>query len=145
MFGDQSLAWSRNPDDIIQNTVFSQGLPSADSFSAGGHIHKRGPYPTLAALEGRKVWVFVTRPLFDALAGIGLRAGGYLLTGSHIDDLEAEAREPLVSWPEPLTEEERAVPWVMLRGRREVDQHPMLWPQAWSLDFANFTPEKLER
>jgi hypothetical protein len=145
VFGSRSLAWSRNPDDSIQDTVFSQVLESTDYFSAGAHVHKRGPYPTMASLEGRQVWVFVTRPLFDALNGIGLRAGDYLLTGSHIDDLEAETREPLASWPEPLTEAERAVPWVMLRAKREPDQHPMFCRQAWSLDFSKFTPEKLEQ
>jgi len=59
--------------------------------------------------------------------------------------LEAEVREPLASWPEPLTETERAVPWVNLRAKREADQHPMFWPQAWSLDFSNFTPKRLEK
>jgi hypothetical protein len=145
LFGSQSLAWSRNPDDMIQSTVFSQGMVATDYFSAGAHVHNRGPYPTMGALDKRKVWVFVTLPLVDALSGIGLRAGDYLLTGSYIDDLEAEAREPLALWPEPLTEVESAVPWVMLRTKREASQHPMFWPQSWSLDFSNFTPEKLAK
>jgi hypothetical protein len=145
LFANKSLAWSRNPDEVIQSTVFSQSLVSTDYFSAGAHVHKRGPYSTMGSLDGRKVWVFVTRPLFDALAGIGFRVGDYLLTGSHIDNLECEAREPLASWLEPLTEPERAVPWVNLRAKREPNQHPMFWPTAWSLDFTNFTPEKLEK
>jgi hypothetical protein len=144
VFGSKSLVWSRNPDEVIQSTVFSVSQLSADGFSAGGHMHKRGPYPTVASLEARTVWVFVTRPLFDLMAGIGLSAAGYLLTGAHTDDLEAEAHQPLASWPETLTEAELAVPWVMLRGKREPGLPPWLWPQVWSLDFSKFTPEKMD-
>jgi hypothetical protein len=142
LFGSRSLAWSRNPDEMIQSTHFSQRFVAGDTFSAGAHVHKRGPYPTIASLEGRMMWVFVTPALFGVLAGIGLVAGDYVLTGPHVDDLEAEAFEPLVPWPEPLTEAERAVPWLMLRGKLQADQPPWLRPKAWSLDFSKFTPHK---
>jgi hypothetical protein len=144
VFGSKSLVWSRNPDDMIQSTVFSVGQLSTDGFNAGGHVHKRGPYSTMASLEARTVWVFVTGPLFGLMAEIWLSAGGYLLTGACTDQLEAEAHQPSALWPEPLTEAEGAVPWVRLRGKREPGMPPWLWPRAWSLDFSKFTPEKIE-
>jgi hypothetical protein len=144
VFGSKSLVWSRNPDDMIQSTIFSVGQLSADAFNAGGHVHKRGPYPTMASLEARTVWVFTTRPLFELTAGIGLGAGGYLLTAACTDDLEAEAQQPLAGWPEPLTEAELAIPWVRLREKREPGVPPWFWYRVWSLDFSKFTPEKME-
>ena len=44
------------PTTLFKTRFFSQALLSVDYFSAGAHVHKRGPYPTMASLEGRKVW-----------------------------------------------------------------------------------------
>jgi hypothetical protein len=142
IFGCKSIVWSRNPDESIQSTVFSVGQPSTQSFHAGGHMHKRGPYPTIASMDKKTVWVHVTRPLFEQISSIGLVANGYILTGGNAEDLEFEERNPLSAWLEPLTEKEASVPWVMLRAKREPGSHPMTWPQSWSLDFSRFTPEK---
>ena len=105
-------------------------------------MHKRGPYPTIASMDKKTVWVHVTRPLFEQISSIGLVANGYILTGGNAEDLEFEERNPLSAWLEPLTEKEASVPWVMLRAKREPGSHPMTWPQSWSLDFSRFTPEK---
>jgi hypothetical protein len=143
LFGSKSLVWSRNPDEMIQSTAFSAGQTAVSSFEAGGHIHKRGPYPTMGSLDSRTMWVFVTRPLFEVMAAIGLEAQGYLLSSAQADELEVEQREPLTTWPEPLSNDEMQVPWVMLRAKRNQNDPPWRWPQSWSLDFSKFTPEKI--
>ena len=144
IFGSKSLVWSRNPDEQIQSTVFSQALPSVDYFKAGGHVLRRGPFPTIGSMDSRFVSVFVTRPLYEAISGIGLHAGDYLLTASHVDNLEFAEQGPLAVWPEPLTDAERAVPWVKLRLRRDQSEPPWKWPRSWSLDFSNFTPQRMQ-
>jgi hypothetical protein len=74
--------------------------------------------------------VIVTRPLADILGQVGLSTGDYVLTWEKSDDLEPELFEPLAAWPEPLSEGELAVPWVILRGKREPGQPPMIQPSS---------------
>jgi len=137
-FGCKSLLWSRNPDVMILSAVSGTTQTSAHELRAGG----RRPYPTLAAMDDSTMWVFVTRPLFEQIEGIGLVAQGYILTAANAEDLEAEDTNPSVTWPEPLTEHESKVPWVLLQAKREPGSAPWTWPRSWPLAFSKFTPRR---
>ncbi|HKW85544.1 MAG TPA: hypothetical protein VJM82_00580, partial [Nitrospiraceae bacterium] len=52
---------------------------------------------------------------------------------------------PLTPWPEPLTETERAVPWIELLLKADSPSlPPPAWPtKNWYLDFSISTPSKL--
>ncbi len=141
-FGCNSLVWSSNPDGAILSAVSGTTQTSAHELRAGGSLQKRRPYPTLAAMDESTMWVFVTRPLFEQIQTIGLVAQGYVLTAANVEDLEAEDTTPLVAWPEPLTENETKIPWVLLQAKREPGSAPWTWPRSWSLDFSKFTPRR---
>lgn len=143
--GVQSLAWSRNPDEEIQNTQFSMFSISTNQLDAGAHLHKRGPYRTLKDLDGRRMSIYVTKPLFDLTAGIYFIANDYIIAGADAEYFIPLDVSPLMVWPEPLSEVEKQVPWVVVT-LKIVDppewMNPELARTGWNLEFSTYTPQK---
>lgn len=145
-FGSKSLSWSRHPDERIQDLVFSMGSFSTKGIEAGAHLHKRGPFKTLGDLDKKKLSIYVTKPLYDVIAGIYFIANDYVIAGAEAEmffPLDLDSLEP---WPEAPTPEEQEIPWlcVMLKIPEPPEwTPPALARQGWGLDFSNFTPSKV--
>jgi len=145
LIGVKSLAWSRNPDEDIQNTIFGTSAITANQLEAGCHLHKRGPYKTLGDLDQRHMSIYVTKPLFDLTAGIFVIANDYIIAGADAEYFTPLNIGPLVDWPEPLSETEAQVPWitVMLKIMNPPEwMNPELARTGWDLTFSKYTPEK---
>ena len=145
VIGTRSLAWSRNPDDDIQDTVFSTTASATDRVEFGAHLHKKGPFVTLGSLDQRWLSVYVTKPMLEQIARIGLIFNDYLVAGHAVDDFVILEGGPLVQWRDALSEAENAVPWVnvMIRNPHPVVNLPGAERKGWSLRFDDYTPEKI--
>jgi hypothetical protein len=145
LIGVKSLVWSRNPDEEIQNTIFGTSAITANQLDAGGHLHKRCPYKTLGDLDQRHMSIYVTKPLFDLTASIFVIANDYIIAGADAEYFIPLDMGPLVDWPEPLSETEVQVPWiiVMLKIVNPPEwMNPELARTGWDLAFSKYTPEK---
>jgi hypothetical protein len=143
--GVKSLVWSRNPDEDIQNTIFSNSSMIINQLDAGGHLHKRGPYKTLGDLDQRHMSIYVTEPLFDLIEDIFVIANDYIIASANSEYFIPLNTDPLVDWPEPLSRTEAQVPWitVMLKIRNPPEwMIPELARTGWDLMFSKYTPEK---
>ncbi len=146
VIGTRSLAWSRNPDDDIQDTTFSTMASATDRVEFGAHLHKRGPLvATLGNLDQRWLSVYVTKPMLEQIAGIGLIFNDYLVAGHPVDDFVILDGGPLVQWRAALSEAENAVPWatVMIKNTQPVVNLQGAERKGWSLRFDDYTPEKV--
>jgi len=83
-----------------------------DRLDFGAHLHKRGPFATLGSLDQRMLSVYVTKPMLEQIAGIGLVFNDYLIAGHSADDFVILESAPVAEWRGPLSEAEVAVPWV---------------------------------
>jgi hypothetical protein len=145
-FGSKSLSWSRHPDERIHNMVFSASALSTNTIEAGAPLHKRGPFKTLGDLDRKDLSIYVTKPLYDAIAGIYFVANDYVMAGAEAQMFSPLDSAPLALWPEALTPEEQEIPWlcVMLKSMEPPAWLPQeLARQGWGLDFSNFTPQKV--
>jgi hypothetical protein len=142
--GTQNLAWSRNPDESIQDTTFSHTAPATDRLDFGAHLHRRGPFPTLGSLDQRWLSVYVTKPMLEQITGIGLIFNDYLVAAHPADEFVVLDSAPLVAWPGPLSDVETATPWVtvMLKNPEPLFNQPGADRKGWSLKFDEYTPEK---
>ena len=145
LIGTHSVAWSRNPDEDIQNTTFSMMAPETDRLDFGAHLHKRGPFATLGSLDQRWLSVYVTKPMLEQIVGIGLIFNGYLVAGHAADDFVILDGGPLAEWRGSLSEAEKAVPWVtvMIKNTEPLFDLPGADRKGWSLKFDEYTPEKV--
>jgi len=147
LFGSKSLSWSRHPDERIQDTVFSTDSLSANEIEAGAHLHKHGPFKTIGDLDRKDLSIYVTKTLYDAIAGIYFIANDYVMAGAEAQMFFPLDSVPLEPWPEELTPEEQAIPWlcVMLKILEPPEWMPgELARQGWGIDFSNFTPPKVQ-
>jgi hypothetical protein len=144
-FGTLSRAWSRNPDEDIQNTVFSTMQTTASAFECGAHLHKKGPFPTLGSLDQRWLSVYITQPLLGQISGIVLIVNGYMVAGHSAQELTALEHAPLIDWPDDLSEAERLVPWatLMIKNPQPMFELPGADRKGWSLQFDEYTPTKV--
>jgi hypothetical protein len=145
-FGAQSIVWSVNPDEQIQNTVFSAGQSEVSQIDFGGHMYKVGPFPTLSNFDSCVVNMFVTAPLFEHLAGMAFIVNRYIVAGAPVSELVPRDFAPLKPWPEDLSDSEIAVPWVqvMLKGD-DPALPPPAWPvRNWYIDYATYTPQRMD-
>lgn len=143
--GTHSVAWSRNPDEDIQATTFSTMSLMTDRLDFGAHLHKRGPFATLGSLDQRMLSVYVTKPMLEQIAGIGLVFNDYLIAGHSADDFVILESAPVAEWRGPLSEAEVAVPWVtvMLKNPEPLFDLPGADRKGWSLKFDEYTPGKV--
>ena len=127
IMGVNCLVWSRQQESERPSEVEVQGLG------------------TLGDLDQRHLFVYVTKPLLDWISGIGVQVNEYVLAFSETEHLVPIDIAPLMSWPEPLTESERAVPWIELLLKADGSSLPSpAWPtKNWYLDFTASTPSKL--
>ena len=102
-------------------------------------------FKTLGDLEKKELSIYVTRPLVEWISGIYVFANDYMVAGQTSDVFVLLDHGPLDPWPEPLTEEEQAVPWVVVLLR--ISDPPAWMPRelartGWNLDFSQYTPPK---
>jgi hypothetical protein len=156
LYGETSIVWSRNPDEMLQqtNVATHRGVQSG-RIEGGAYLYNRGPFHSLAEFDRTTVSVFVTKPLFDKIAYVGLIVNDYLLVGAPRDqiitprDLEETGRGPFATWPVSLSEQEQRVEWVELyiKGpdahiKPDLEHPPFLLRRAipWGIDYRTFTP-----
>ena len=134
--GVKSRLWSRNPEGEIRAAV-----PSKQR----GHPSPANLLGTLGDLDQRHLFVYITKPLFERIRGIGVQVNNYVLAFVDRESLVPIDTDPLIPWPEPLTDRERAVPWIELLLKAESPSlPPPAWPtKNWYLDFSRSTPTKL--
>jgi len=146
LFGIQSIVWSQNPDERIQNTIVGGSL-TTDRLDVGGHIYKKGPFKTLGDLDSRTVNIYMTKALLDKLAGVAITANGYLIYSAETGRLVAFDKCPLYPWPEELSDSEREIAWILVAvGTGEPSASESGWPPnfaRWNLNYSAYTPEKL--
>lgn len=143
LVGSRSLAWSRRPDEKIQDTVFSAGSLTTNAFEAGAHLHKRGPFKTLGDLDRKTLSIFVTKPLYHMIAGIYVLANDYFVAGADAPMFFPLDLAPLIPWPETLTEAEQSVEWMCVTLKIPNPPQWMLKElarQDWGIDFRRVTP-----
>ncbi len=145
LIGIQTIAWSRNPDEQIGNTIFGGSSLTAGRLDAGAHLYKHGPYRTLGDLDGQSLSIYMTKPLLEFVLGIYVVANDYVLASADSDSCVTLDMGPLVPWPEPLSEAEASVPWVtvMLKIPNPPSwMIPELARTGWDLKFNHYTPRK---
>ena len=145
LFGSKSLAWSRHLDEKIQDTVFSTCSPTTSAFEASAYLHKSGPFKTLGNIDRKNLSIYVTKPLYDAIASIYVVANDYFVAGADVSMFFPLDSRPLESWPETLTEAEQNTPWMCVTLK--IPDPPPWMPlelarQGWGIDFRAFTPQK---
>jgi hypothetical protein len=145
LVGTHSVAWSRNPDEELQGTTFSTMALRTDRLDFGAHLHKRGPFATLGSLDQRWLSVYITKPMLEQIAGIGLIFNDYVVAGHSADDFVILDGGPLAEWRGPLSETEKVVPWVtvMIKNLEPLFDLPGADRKGWSLKFDEYTPEKV--
>jgi len=146
LIGIRSIAWSRNPDEQIQNTILGGASLVTARLDAWAHLHKRGPYRTLGDLDGQHLSIYVTKPLLELVSGIYVVANDYVLAGADSEFFVPLDMGTLVPWPEPLTEAEASVPWVtvMLKIPNPPSwMIPELARTGWDVNFSHYTPQKV--
>lgn len=156
LFGTKTIAWSRGPDESLQNTVVG-GERAGSLIQAFSYLYKRGPFQALGDLDKTTVNVFVTESIVDKVAHVTLTVNDYTLVGAPKDmiatpeQLGIARRDPLVEWPEPLSEEEGEVLWIELsvkgpdfEATAEPERFPFMLRQAlpWGIDYDRYTPLK---
>lgn len=80
------------------------------------------------------------------LSYIALVINDYVIAGADVDHLIAVFGNPLVEWPEVLSDAEKRIPWCQLLVKIDDPSSaflPGLDRQGWSLAFSRFTPDKL--
>ena len=134
--GVKSRLWSRNPEGEIRAAVRPKQRSHPSPASLLG---------TLGDLDQRHLFVYITKPLFERIRGIGVQVNNYVLAFVDRESLVPIDTDPLIPWPEPLTDRERAVPWIELLLKAESPSlPPPAWPtKNWYLDFSRSTPTKL--
>lgn len=132
IMGVNCLMWSRHPKGEMHAASDGQQVPQQN-------------FGTLGDLDQRHLFVYVTKPLLDRIRGIGVQANGYVLALAEKERLVPIDIAPPMPWPEPLTEMERAVPWIELLLKADgISLPPPAWPtKNWYLDFSVSTPSKL--
>ena len=111
----------------------------------GAILFKRGPFQTLGEFDEVSVQLYVTQQLLPHVAGMNLWIDNYVLTYADIDSLVAEERNPLESWPDALTQEEKGEKWIelLIKGD-DPSLPPPAWPtRHWCFDFSTYTPVKV--
>jgi hypothetical protein len=156
LFGTKAIAWSRNPDESLQNTVVGSAQ-TGNGVEAFAHLYKRGPFATLGDLDKTTVYVFVTESLVEKIAHVSFAVNDYMLIGvpkemvATPEQVGLTRRDPLTEWPETLTKEERQEQWVglYLKGPNfGVPSARQLPPPMsgesvpWGIDFGGYTPVK---
>lgn len=145
LIGVKSFVWSRNPDEEIQNTIFSISAITANQLDAGGYVHKRGPFRTLGDLDKKHLSIYVTKPLFDITTAIFVTANDYIIASAGAEHFVPLDGCPLTDRLEPLSETEEQVPWVVVTLKIVNPpewMNPELARMGWGLEFSKFTPEK---
>lgn len=146
LIGTKSLVWSQNPDEQIQNTIFGRMEAATTQLDAGGHLYKRGPFKTIGDLEDRDLSIYVTKPLYDQIAGIYLTANNLIISGAEAEHFIPLDLSPLVDWPEPLTEDEANVPWIAVTLKIHDPPGwmvPELARTSFKINFSEYTPRRL--
>lgn len=146
LIGIRSIAWSRNPDEQIQNTILGGASLATARLDAWAHLHKRGPYRTLGDLDRQHLSIYVTKPLLEFVSSIYVVANDYVLAGADSKFFVPLDMGTLVPWPEPLTEAEASVPWVTVM--RKIPNPPSwmipeLARTGWDVNFSHYTPQKV--
>jgi len=140
--GVKTIAWSRNPDAELQNTVLgSLNAGRLAELVARTGVHKRGPFTTLGDLDRKDIDVYVTEPLVARIAQLGLLANGYWLVLLPITAFTISERQPFVNWPDQLSPEEREIKWMRLALRN--DQPGPYTERRFFTDFDQYTPPKV--
>jgi hypothetical protein len=145
LVGIRTLAWSRHPDEKLEDAIFSAGEIKTRSLSAAAGLRKRGPFGTLGDLDQKILSIFVTVNVFDKIAAVYASANEYWIAGAPASMFFKLDAQPLESWPEPLLESEAAEPWVevMLKIEDPPDWMPIeLARQGWGIDFRSDIPVK---
>jgi hypothetical protein len=147
LIGTRSLAWSRYPDEKLQDTVLSASQLTTKAVSAGVGVHKRGPFRTLGDLDRKSLSIYVTSNLIDKVAAIYVSANEYWIAGAPAEMFVQLDFQPLAAWPEPLLEDESTERWVCVMLKME---NPPEWipvdaaRQGWGIDFRETMPIKKE-
>ena len=144
MYGYKNLAWSRNPDLSIQDTVMGALEATTGEIRVIAPNHSGLPFPTLGSFENAFMSVFITEPLLNKVNGIGLIVDEYLLIYMRSEAFVAGQRDPLVSWPESLADTEQEIPWLSILLKPEFQDESGFPPHTgWGLNFSSITPQKL--
>ncbi|MGH9795414.1 MAG: hypothetical protein ACRD5G_11620 [Candidatus Acidiferrales bacterium] len=158
-FGVQNRVYALNPNEEMQNMLFSMGQAVSSRVELGGGLYGKGPFKTISDLDDRSVDVYVTEPLMRHIAAIHLVANNYVLFSEVATNLAVVNGGPLFGkWPDPLAPEEEAIRWIMLlpRGadyerfmkeRTELGHDPAWFPanlyRTWVLSFDEHTPRRI--
>jgi hypothetical protein len=142
-----NLLWTRNPDERIDGGEGS-GLPSPTSeMYVIVRPLGRGPYKTLGNLQRSIMNVWMSKPLFNLVAGVYLVANEHVLVGVDAEYLECPEMGPGLTWPVELQPSITALPWVQVVARGSSSMFGMfggVW-NPWDLTFAHHTPERIRR
>src|SRR5262249_14324952 len=112
--------------------------------SVGGLIQKRGPFRTLGDFEGQFLCVYVTKPLCDQIAWIGLGINDYVVAAQKAENFVYQDIAPVDSWPAGLSAKAQAVSGVSVFSKLDPPLPYRNW-QGWSLYFDSYTPLKTHR
>ena len=129
LIGTKSLVWSRNPDEKIQDTIVGNGL-ATDTIQIFGSLYRKGPFATIGDFDRKTFSIYATRPFFDKISEIGLIVNDYVLASIEVNKINPRDSVPIEPWPEPLCEEEKQIPWIILVYS--------------SFNFSDYTPTKLQ-
>jgi hypothetical protein len=144
--GLQHLAWTRNPDGRIDGGEGS-GFPSPTSeLHVTIRLLGRGPYKILGHLQHSIMGMWMSKPLFNLVAGIFLVGNDYAVVDVDAEYLECHEMGPGLEWPEEL-QSIRTLPWVRVVARGSssmLGTFGGVW-NPWDLTFANHTPERIKR
>ncbi|MFO0867104.1 MAG: hypothetical protein U0744_21090 [Gemmataceae bacterium] len=139
------LIWAE-PDGTI-DTSSGHDLGGVTAFIyVHGNLLGRGPFKRLGDLQGLLMRVYVTQPLFEKIAYVGLIADDYVLKQVDAAYLEAVEGSPFGRWPEQNRLDKPMPPWVCLapRGARSMmGMFGGLW-NPWDLSFRNEVPEPIQ-
>ena len=143
--GCKTIAWSRNPDDKIQDTRLGSLRPGLIfQLQAGTGVHGKGPFRTLGDLDRKSLSLFLTKKLTDLVAGLAWVVNNYALVSLPIEVFRiTECKNPLFDWPEELSEEEQNEPWMRLGLRNDGPNRQIYLERKFVVDFEEYTPEKV--
>jgi hypothetical protein len=140
----KSYAWTRNPNEILQNTVMGGG-PEFDRLVAFATIASRGPFQTIGSFDNKFLKIYATESLVGKIEHIGLALDGYVVLGLPTERLLWERRSPLEPWPESLSEDESSIEWVDVVTARywpNDDSKPPMRPPL-MIDYDKYTPARI--
>jgi hypothetical protein len=142
VIGTRSLAWSRDPEETLQDTVEIGGW-TAKQLAGWVSLVGRGPFSTLSNLERKIVTLWVTKPLLPCVESIFLIVNDHAIAGGSQEQLRVREEGPSPTWLETLTDEEEKIPWVtILQRMHDPGRPPGLDFSPWYLDFSRSTPPK---